>query len=53
MYYHYPNFQIKSCGTTTMGLRPMKTVLGYNLGQEILNNGGVELMKNIKESLKK
>ncbi len=27
--------------------------LGYNLGQEILNNGGVELMKNIKESLKK
>ena len=27
--------------------------LGYNLAQEILNNGGTELMKNIKESLKK
>ncbi len=27
--------------------------LGYNLAQEILNNGGIELMKNIKESLKK
>jgi hydroxymethylbilane synthase len=27
--------------------------LGYNLAQEILNNGGTELMKNIKDSLKK
>ena len=27
--------------------------LGYHLAQEILNNGGAELMKNIKESLKK
>jgi hydroxymethylbilane synthase len=27
--------------------------LGYNLAQEILNNGGIELMKSIKESLKK
>ena len=27
--------------------------LGYNLAQEILSNGGVELMKNIKASLKK
>ncbi len=27
--------------------------LGYNLAQEILNNGGTELMKKIKESLKK
>ncbi len=27
--------------------------LGYNLAQEILNNGGVALMKIIKESLKK
>jgi hydroxymethylbilane synthase len=27
--------------------------LGYTLAQEILNNGGTELMKNIKESLKK
>jgi hydroxymethylbilane synthase len=27
--------------------------LGYNLAQEILNNGGVELMKSIKDSLKK
>ncbi len=27
--------------------------LGYTLAQEILNNGGIELMKNIKESLKK
>jgi hydroxymethylbilane synthase len=27
--------------------------LGYNLAQEILNNGGTELMKNIKNSLKK
>ena len=27
--------------------------LGYNLAQEILNNGGVELMRKIKESLKK
>jgi hydroxymethylbilane synthase len=27
--------------------------LGYNLAQEILNNGGVELMKSIKNSLKK
>jgi hydroxymethylbilane synthase len=27
--------------------------LGYNLAQEILNNGGIELMKNIKDSLKK
>ena len=27
--------------------------LGFHLAQEILNNGGVELMKNIKESLKK
>ena len=27
--------------------------LGYNLAQEILNNGGIELMKKIKESLKK
>jgi hydroxymethylbilane synthase len=27
--------------------------LGYNLAQEILNNGGTELMKNIKESFKK
>jgi hydroxymethylbilane synthase len=26
--------------------------LGYNLAQEILNNGGVELMKSIKDSLK-
>ncbi len=26
--------------------------LGYNLAQEILNNGGIELMKKIKESLK-
>ena len=26
--------------------------LGFNLAQEILNNGGIELMKNIKESLK-
>jgi hydroxymethylbilane synthase len=27
--------------------------LGFHLAQEILNNGGSELMKNIKESLKK
>ena len=27
--------------------------LGYKLAKEILNNGGIELMKNIKESLKK
>jgi hydroxymethylbilane synthase len=27
--------------------------LGYNLAQEILNNGGTELMKSIKENLKK
>lgn len=27
--------------------------LGYHLAQEILNNGGTELMKNIKECLKK
>ena len=27
--------------------------LGFHLAQEILNNGGTELMKNIKESLKK
>ncbi|MET0759468.1 MAG: hydroxymethylbilane synthase [Flavobacterium sp.] len=27
--------------------------LGYNAAQEILNNGGAELMKNIKETLKK
>jgi hydroxymethylbilane synthase len=27
--------------------------LGYHLAQEILNNGGTELMKKIKESLKK
>ncbi len=27
--------------------------LGYNLAHEILNNGGTELMKSIKESLKK
>ena len=27
--------------------------LGYNLAQDILQNGGIELMKNIKESLKK
>lgn len=27
--------------------------LGYHLAQEILNNGGIELMKHIKESLKK
>ena len=27
--------------------------LGYNSAQEILNNGGAELMKVIKESLKK
>ncbi len=27
--------------------------LGFNLAQEILKNGGVQLMKNIKESLKK
>jgi hydroxymethylbilane synthase len=27
--------------------------LGYNLAQEILNNGGTELMKSIKDSLKK
>jgi hydroxymethylbilane synthase len=27
--------------------------LGYNLAQEILNNGGIELMKKIKDSLKK
>ena len=27
--------------------------LGYTLAHEILNNGGTELMKNIKESLKK
>ncbi len=27
--------------------------LGFNAAQEILNNGGTELMKNIKESLKK
>jgi hydroxymethylbilane synthase len=27
--------------------------LGFNLAQEILNNGGIELMKKIKESLKK
>jgi hydroxymethylbilane synthase len=27
--------------------------LGYNLAQEILNNGGTELMKSIKEILKK
>jgi hydroxymethylbilane synthase len=27
--------------------------LGYNLAQEILNNGGIELMKSIKDSLKK
>ena len=27
--------------------------LGFHLAQEILNNGGAELMKNIKESLKK
>ena len=27
--------------------------LGYNLAQEILNNGGIELMKKIKASLKK
>jgi hydroxymethylbilane synthase len=27
--------------------------LGYNLAQEILNNGGKELMKSIKDSLKK
>ena len=27
--------------------------LGYHLAQEILNNGGAELMKNIKDSLKK
>jgi hydroxymethylbilane synthase len=27
--------------------------LGYNLAQEILNNGGSELMKSIKDSLKK
>ena len=27
--------------------------LGFNLAQEILNSGGIELMKNIKESLKK
>lgn len=26
--------------------------LGFNLAQEILNNGGIELMKSIKESLK-
>jgi hydroxymethylbilane synthase len=27
--------------------------LGYHTAQEILNNGGIELMKNIKDSLKK
>lgn len=27
--------------------------LGYNLAQDVLQNGGIELMKNIKESLKK
>ncbi|MBC7642833.1 MAG: hydroxymethylbilane synthase [Flavobacterium sp.] len=27
--------------------------LGYNLAQEILNNGGIELMKSIKDSLNK
>ena len=27
--------------------------LGYNLAQDVLKNGGIELMKNIKESLKK
>lgn len=27
--------------------------LGFNMAQEILNNGGEELMKNIKQSLKK
>ena len=27
--------------------------LGYHLAQEILNNGGIELMKNIKDNLKK
>jgi hydroxymethylbilane synthase len=27
--------------------------LGFNLAQEILNNGGIELMKSIKDSLKK
>ncbi len=27
--------------------------LGYNLAQEILNNGGIDLMKNIKNGLKK
>ena len=27
--------------------------LGYNLAQEILSNGGKELMANIKNSLKK
>ena len=27
--------------------------LGYHLAQEILNNGGIELMRNIKDNLKK
>jgi hydroxymethylbilane synthase len=27
--------------------------LGFELAKEILNNGGAELMKNIKEALKK